>query len=94
MLNNRAYTNVILTVIAVLLVLMLLSPPDILIPSAQARDEQQRAKQLAVNVRESTETANAVREVAKANQSIAAAIQTLAESVDRAAGVIAEAAAK
>jgi Na+/phosphate symporter len=94
MLKSRSYTNLILTIIAILLVLILARPSTLLITGAQAKDEEQRAKQQAVNVAETSDVAVATREVATANQAIASAIQTLAESVDRVAGAVGSAKAE
>jgi hypothetical protein len=81
--KDRFYTNLILTVIAILLALSVFRPAALFIGNAQATEEQQRARQMAINVIDVPEVAKATREIAVANQAIASAIQSLAESVDR-----------
>jgi hypothetical protein len=86
--KDRFYTNLILTVIAILLALSVFRPAALFIGNAQATEDQQRARQMAVNAVDNPEMAKATHEIAVANQAIASAIQTLAESVDRVASAV------
>jgi len=84
-LDTRMYTNVLLTIIAALLFVFVLRPQMSVVENAYARDEQQRAKQMAVNVQETSDVSQAMREVTAASNNIAKAIERLTKATERVA---------
>ena len=94
-LDTRTYTNVILTIIAALLFVLVVRPQLSVVDDAYARDEQQREKQMAVNVQGNIEVqAQATREVAAATNNVAKAIERLAQTTDRIASELGNIASK
>ena len=94
-LDTRTYTNLILTIIAALLLVLVLRPQLSVVGDAYARNEQQREKQMSVNVQGNIEVqAQATREVAAANNNIAKAIDRLAQTTDRIASQLGNIASK
>ncbi len=82
-LDTRIYTNVLLTIIAALLFVLVLWPQLSVVENAYASDEQQRAKPMAVNVKETSDVLEATREIAAATNNIAKALDRLAKASER-----------
>lgn len=94
-LDTRTYTNVLLTIIAALLFVLVLRPQLGVVENAYARGEEQRARELSVAVQESRkDLVESARQIAKANQKIATAIERLAQSTERIASELGRMASK
>ncbi len=97
--QSRIYTNVILTVIAMLLAILALRP--VIVRSAGAQDEERKPSASSSSAPPGsgaifsgdTEVANANREIAKAIQGVADAIKKSGESQQAIADAIGELAA-